>query len=168
MRMETIAAHFSNPDRISNLIKALRENKQFVASVEKFKINCAEKKRTYQKKYTRERRIKDAKFRLLGNLRNRLRFAVSAAGGKKQSRTSNLIGCSIEQLRKHLESLFKEGMTWDNYGQWHVDHIRPCCSFNLLDEKEQSKCFHYTNLQPLWAKDNFAKSGKYDLSKVRF
>ena len=57
-------------------------------------------------------------------------------------------------------------MNWDNYGQWHIDHIRPCASFNLLDPIEQKICFHYTNLQPLWAEDNLKKSNKenyYDL-----
>ena len=52
-------------------------------------------------------------------------------------------------------------MTWENHGVWHIDHIKPCCQFNLIDEEEQKKCFHYTNLQPLWAKDNLSKGGKY-------
>ena len=52
-------------------------------------------------------------------------------------------------------------MSWGNYGKWHVDHIRPCASFNLVNEEEQKKCFHYTNLQPLWAKDNLSKGSKY-------
>ena len=52
-------------------------------------------------------------------------------------------------------------MTWDNYGDWHVDHIRPCCSFDLTKIEEQNICFHYTNLQPLWAEENFKKNGRY-------
>ena len=51
-------------------------------------------------------------------------------------------------------------MSWSNRGEWHIDHIIPCSSFNLLDEKEQEKCFHYTNLQPLWAAENLSKSNK--------
>ena len=54
-----------------------------------------------------------------------------------------------------------EGMSWENHGDWHVDHIRPCCSYDLTIEEEQKKCFHYTNLQPLWAEENLSKGGAY-------
>ena len=57
-------------------------------------------------------------------------------------------------------------MSWDNYGDWHIDHIRPCCSFDLSKIEEQEKCFHYSNLQPLWAEENMTKGGKYDLFKM--
>lgn len=56
--------------------------------------------------------------------------------------------------------MFTNGMTWDNYGQWHVDHIRPCALYDLTKEDQQMACFHYTNLQPLWAKDNMSKGVK--------
>jgi hypothetical protein len=74
--------------------------------------------------------------------------------GKKPASTFKWIGCSPEELKAHLESLFTEGMTWENYGEWHVDHIRPVCSFTA-EEWEQVN--HYTNLQPLWAEDNYSK-----------
>lgn len=77
---------------------------------------------------------------------------------------SALVGCSGEQLAAHLESLFVDGMTWQNYGKngWHIDHKRPCASFDLTDPEQQKQCFHYTNLQPLWWWDNIAKSDKYE------
>jgi hypothetical protein len=53
-------------------------------------------------------------------------------------------------------------MSWNNHGQWHIDHVRPCSSFNLLNPEEQQQCFHYTNLQPLWAADNLSKSDTYE------
>jgi hypothetical protein len=73
-----------------------------------------------------------------------------------------LLGCSLEQARKHIEHQFKEGMNWGNCGfrGWHIDHIIPCSAFDLTKIEEQKKCFHYTNLQPLWAKDNLRKSNK--------
>jgi hypothetical protein len=71
-----------------------------------------------------------------------------------------LIGCSVPQLRKHLEAQFTEGMTWDNHGEWHIDHIKPCASFDLTDAEQQLECFNYTNLQPLWASDNLSKGAK--------
>ncbi len=55
-------------------------------------------------------------------------------------------------------------MTWDNYGEWHIDHIKPCALFDFTKEEQQRECFHYTNLQPLWAKDNMRKSDKYEAS----
>jgi hypothetical protein len=60
-----------------------------------------------------------------------------------------------------LEGKFKERMSWENHGDWHIDHIKPCASFNLLDEEEKKKCFHYTNLQLLWASENLSKGYKY-------
>lgn len=71
-----------------------------------------------------------------------------------------MIGCSIEELKQYLEKQFKEGMTWDNYGEWHIDHIIPCAAFDLTKEEEQLKCFNYTNLQPLWAEENEKKGDK--------
>ena len=77
----------------------------------------------------------------------------------KPTKTTDLIGCSISFLMKHLEDLFVDGMTWENYGLygWHVDHIVPISSFDLTCEKQQKECFHYTNMQPLWAFDNLSK-----------
>jgi hypothetical protein len=61
-----------------------------------------------------------------------------------------------------LEKQFINGMAWENQGEWHIDHIRPCASFNLDNEIERQMCFHYTNLQPLWGFDNMSKHDAYD------
>lgn len=78
-------------------------------------------------------------------------------------RTIDLLGCTISELRQHLENRFIGGMTWENHGLhgWHIDHIRPCASFDLTQPAQQRECFHYLNLQPLWAKDNMSKSAKW-------
>ena len=93
------------------------------------------------------------------------RVAIALKGGHKKTSSTKLLGCSIEHLRDHLESQFEEGMSWDNHSMtgWHIDHIRPCASFDLTDEAQQRECFHYKNLQPLWAKDNLSKNAKYIL-----
>jgi len=96
-------------------------------------------------------------------LRNRVVMALKSQGLKKNKRTVEMIGCSIEELKAHLESRFAVGMAWENRGYWgwHVDHIKPLSLFDLTDEAQQKLAFHYSNLQPLWAKDNFSKKNKY-------
>lgn len=72
------------------------------------------------------------------------------------------VGCDIEALREHIERHFRKGMTWDNQGKWHIDHRKPCASFDLTKEPERDMCFHYTNLQPMWGPDNLSKGNSYD------
>lgn len=111
--------------------------------------------------YMRKRLKTDRNFSILQNLRGRIRKAIK--GSCKSGTTEDLLGCSIEQARAHLESQFTEGMTWENYGLhgWHIDHIRPCSSYDLTSPEQQRECFHYTNMQPLWAVDNIKKSNTY-------
>jgi hypothetical protein len=117
------------------------------------------------KKYEKDRRQTDIDFKMRKVLRSRLGTAIRNQNGTKSDSTINLTGCSIKYLKEHLENKFTDGMTWDNYGEWHIDHIIPCASFNLVHEEEQQKCFHYTNLQPLWAADNLEKGSKLDWVK---
>lgn len=97
-------------------------------------------------------------FKLIQNLRHRIYNALKR--NTKSGHTLELIGCSIENLKLHIESKFKTNMSWSNYGDWHVDHIRPCSSFDLSKPEEQMKCFYYTNLQPLWKSENRSKGAK--------
>jgi hypothetical protein len=113
------------------------------------------------RRYIRGRRESDPAFKLISYIRGRIGIALKSKGAKKGAKTELLVGCSIQELKNHLQTQFKTGMTWDNYGDWHVDHIRPCCSFDLIKIEEQKICFHYTNLQPLWAAENFKKNGRY-------
>lgn len=110
--------------------------------------------------YEKKRKANDPIFKLVKTLRSRLNSALKRKNIKKGFSTMELTGCELNVLKEFLESKFKEGMTWENHGKWHIDHINPCCNFDLEDEEEQKKCFHYTNLQPLWAKENLSKGGK--------
>ena len=92
------------------------------------------------------------------------RTGTSKAGG----RTWNHLPYNPEELKQHVESLFQEGMSWENYGEWHVDHRKPCSSFDLVEEDEQRKCFHYTNLQPMWAIENLSKWASFDPEKFEW
>lgn len=98
-------------------------------------------------------------------MRNRLGHAVkrltSTKGHRLPKKKLSYLGCSKIELKEYIESQFKPGMDWNNYGKWHVDHIRPLSSFNLSVEEERIKAFHYSNLQPLWAVDNIKKSDTY-------
>ena len=95
---------------------------------------------------------------MLRVLRCRQRAALN--GELKTAPTMELLGCTAEHARAHIESQFTKGMSWDNHGMhgWHIDHILPCASFDMADQGQQRQCFHYTNLQPLWATDNLRKS----------
>jgi len=113
-----------------------------------------------QKKYRREKQTAEAK--ITQRLRNRVYQALKNQSAKKITKTMSLIGCDIDCLKIHIEKQFTNGMTWDNHGLhgWHIDHIKPCASYDLAHPEQQKKCFHYTNLQPLWAEDNLRKSDK--------
>lgn len=105
----------------------------------------------------------DIKYKLTCNLRSRLHTALKR--NKKTKHTLELLGCSIDHLKKYLQDKFTTGMTWKKVmsGKIHIDHIKPCCLFDLNNASHQKKCFHYTNLQPLWAKDNRKKYKSYGL-----
>lgn len=111
-------------------------------------------------KALRDRRASDVGFRLKCNLRKRLSFLLRLSLTKKTEQTMDLLGCSIDYLKAHLASKFTEGMSFENYGAWHIDHIRACDLFDLTKETERRECFHYTNLQPLWAVDNLKKNNR--------
>ena len=107
------------------------------------------------------RKAADPSFAVKSNLYRRLNHALN--GAAKADSTMTLVGCTIQDFVAHIEAQWADGMNWDNYGLkgWHIDHIRPCASFDLLDPEQQRQCFHYTNLQPLWADENLKKSDKF-------
>jgi hypothetical protein len=114
-----------------------------------------EKIRKYKENWTDKNKNSPA-FKIKRNLRRRIHHCIK---GQRSAHTMDLLGCEIEQFLKHLESKFMNGMSWENYGSyWHVDHIKPCCSFNLENLDDQRICFHYTNMQPLLAEENLKKS----------
>lgn len=109
----------------------------------------------------RERRARDPMYKFHMALRRRTLYAFHNVGLQKSERTMELVGCTTEQLREHLVSLFKPGMTLENHGSyWHIDHIRPVASFDLSDPEQVKQCFHYTNLQPLTATENLKKGAR--------
>jgi hypothetical protein len=160
--------------------KRYNEKKNYIlAKSKEWRKNNPEKMKEYWKKssvkrkdYFKQYRIKNKDKRSLYNknleatnldykigqrLRHRLYNALKSKGIKKLHKTMDLLGCDIEAFKSHLQSQFKNGMTWENYGKWHIDHINPCINFDLEKSENQKLCFHYTNMQPLWATDNLHK-----------
>lgn len=133
---------------------------------EKYKTisqNWYAKNRTKKLKQNRKNEIKrlqiDPTFRMVKNLRNRLNKLIQ--GKIKSGKTLELLGCSISFFKNYLSVQFRDGMTWENYGvYWHIDHKKPCSLFDLTQEEEQRKCFHYSNMQPLLATENLHKYNK--------
>lgn len=133
-RKRTTAWNKANPDRVN---KNNRENK---------------------KKRIRENPVLAIRYHMSSRLSHIL------AGRAKPAPTMSLVGCSLEDLQAHIQRLFQPGMTWDNYGVhgWHVDHKRPCSSFDFKDPDQVRQCFHFSNLQPLWALDNWIKNDTWN------
>jgi hypothetical protein len=111
--------------------------------------------------YNKKRYNTDPYFRVVCAMRTRLSKLLRQKNIDKNTKFYEYLGCSKVEFINYFQNKFKEGMTWENHGEWHIDHIKPCASFNLLNEEEQKKCFHYTNLQPLWATENLSKGCKF-------
>lgn len=105
-----------------------------------------------------ERKRTDISFKLAINLRNRIRMAMKR--GTKSGSAVRDLGCTVPELKVHLENKFLPDMTWENHGDWHIDHIKPLAKFDLTNLDQFKEACHYTNLQPLWAVDNISKSDK--------
>lgn len=118
---------------------------------------------SYLKEYNRERYATDIQWRMSKILRSHIRHAMMRAKAKKSQNTIKLLGCDWQTFCDHIASQFTGGMTWDLVGkEIHLDHIRPVSSYDLTDPVQQRQCFHYTNYQPMWAKDNLQKHSTYN------
>ena len=122
------------------------------------KTECLKK---YNREYHKNRRKTDPLFKLEGALRTRIVYAFKAKGFKKEEKTVDLLGTDFNTASQHIESLFKEGMSWDNHGEWEIDHIKPFATAKT--EEDLKNLCHYKNLQPLWKSENRQKSGKFDI-----
>lgn len=168
-----------NPSKVSEWSKnSYRRNKSKINEAnrkrwaERYEESYKAVKKAYQtnpdnqEKICLSRRIREARrlktdldYRLRKNLRNRI-HGLMRYGVVKSARTMVLLGCPIDAFKKHIESQFRLGMSWENYGAWQIDHILPCSSFDLSKTDQQFTCFNYQNMQPLWKLDNQKKSDK--------
>ena len=154
----------NNPEkRRASLRKHYQNNRE--------KRNASSRKRSKRPEVKKKKRARhreryhtDPQYRIKKILRSRLRRALK--GKNKSARTMKLVGCSIPHLMEHLKKQFSPGMTWENQGKWHVDHMMPCASFDLSDPEQQRRCFHYTNLQPMWGTENISKGDNILYNRV--
>ena len=142
-----------------SMFNKTRKDKQFCTRI------CCDKhsrllRRDKHKQYFIDKYHNDIQRKLSSCLRSRLNRALK--NNSKRGSAVRDLGCTIEELKKHLESKFKPGMSWDNWTRngWHIDHVKPLSKFDLNDREQLKKACHYSNLQPLWAKDNLSKGIK--------
>lgn len=164
-------SYYQDSEEVKRRVKENRE-KRFREDPEYKKLvrerNRIRQQTTESRKITnannKKRREEDVQFKLRGNITRNTTAAIK--NHFKSGKTIELLGCSIEHLKIYIESLWQPGMTWNNWGRmngdgrsmWQIDHIIPCSAFDLSKPEEQRKCFHWSNLQPLWAIDNIKKS----------
>ena len=116
--------------------------------------------RIVKKNYEKTRKANDPIYKLISNFRTAIYQVLKENNVEKNGHYFEILNYSPEQLISHLEKQFKDNMSWENYGEWHVDHIKPISSFNIneIGDKEFMECWNLNNLQPLWGEENIRKS----------
>jgi hypothetical protein len=153
-----------NPERNRAIAQACywRNPEKWRANRRRYPSKRTAQSREQYRKWAGKKRASDPSFKLLSNLRYRLWFVLK--GKAKATSTVSLLGCSMANFKIYLESLFEPGMSWANYGnkegQWSVDHIMPCAIFDFSKPEHQKRCFHFSNLRPLWHVENLRKHAK--------
>ena len=127
--------------------------------IKEFSLEGKEKYRKSALARYHKRYKTDINYTLAVSLRNRTRMAIKSR--QKSGSAVKDLGCKISKLRKYIENKFVDDMNWNNWGKWHIDHIKPLASFNLSNREEFLRAVHYSNLQPLWKLENLKKSNHY-------
>lgn len=154
----------NNKEHISEKYKKWVENNKEHRNeyIKKWRNNNIEERRVYRNNYEKTRKSIDPIYKLTSNFRTAIYTDLKEKNVSKKGRYFNILGYTIEDLSNHLEKQFKDGMSWSNYGEWHLDHIIPISSFNFknIEDEEFKKCWSLSNLQPLWGSENLSKSNK--------
>jgi len=163
----------ANKDRINewHAVYRAKNKKRIAEAARKYQAAKKEEIAAYKRKwkaanpgwhsnYIRKRSAVDPQFKVAYLLRNRVRRALKQRF--KSGSAVESLGCSVPEALVHIASLFKPGMSWENHGLWHIDHKVPLASFDLSDASQLAKACHYSNLQPLWAKENISKRDRLE------
>ena len=156
----------SNNRRMNNII-AKATGGRYVNQKERVISVEIHQTRVRSRAYQAARKVIDPAFKITSVLRNSIRDAIKRGKGTKSGKTEELLGCSVSYAMEWIAASFKDGMTWENHGEWHIDHIVPCSVFDLTDPEQQKQCFNYRNLQALWAKENLSKNSWHNGRLVR-
>lgn len=149
--------HLKHKDKIKEYYNKWREENKIILSKKQKEYN--KKRQLLTNTKNSERRKNNPQFRILCSIRGRIGMLLKQ---NKSNKTTELLGCSLECFKTHLENQFKPEMTWENYGVvWEIDHITPCSSFDLTDIEQQKQCFHYINTQPLFKTTKISESFGY-------
>ena len=150
-----------NADAVKERVrKYAKENREKLsARNRKYVSRNLNKVRKYKREWYREKRASDPTFRFICGIRHITKEAFKRRGYRKSSRAFEVLGAPHDIVMAHIESLFRDGMSWDNYGKWHIDHIVPLAT--AVTKQDVIKLSHYTNLQPLWAIENLRKGKMY-------
>ena len=144
-----------------------RVRRKYYLKVEKIKNSLPQNKIQRQKKWAK-RYYSDQLFKIKEILKSRLRRILKQKNVRKPLAFRKAFGVSFEEFKTYIENQFVEGMNWNNYGKWHLDHIMPLSFFNLSNLEEYKKANHYSNFQPLWAKENLKKSNKLNYERSNY
>ena len=150
----------NNPEKGNIRMRNWRKNNPNRAKENQKNYRSLSKYKEKRNKSLKLRRLNDPVFRLNSNMSSVIRRSLK--GNKNGNTWNKLVGYDTLQLKQHIEAQFKEGMAWDNYGKWHIDHRVPVSLFNITSAKSKGfkKCWALENLQPMWEKDNLKKSNK--------
>ena len=163
-KVEKKLTEFSKSKRNTDSLRSECKSCQKEYSKEYYQENKRSRKE-YTKEYQRERKKTNSLYKMKCNLRTRTSIAFKRKGYSKNTKTQKMLGVDWKICKAHIERQFTKGMNWNNYGEWHIDHIIPLASANT--ERELKKLCHYTNLQPLWAEDNLYKSDKIQFTQIK-
>lgn len=169
-----------NPERSRESVRRYQASEKGVIVIEAYKksearraslkrYNSSEKKKIASSKYCKTEKYKEyvkgqltkPTVFLARSLRDRVRHILKRGKGKRPGSAVRDLGCSLEFFRGYIEAKFDSPMSWDNYGGWHLDHIKPLARFDLSNREQFLQAVHYTNYQPLWAADNWKKGASY-------
>jgi hypothetical protein len=164
--------YHAHKHEIGDKVRA-RSSRFYHANKHRIKLTPAQKKhkllwqKAWRAKNRDKMRVYDIRSRenIQRSIKNRLRTRITRVLHRnhirKSAKTIDLIGCTWSDFKLHIEHQFTVGMSWENRSLWHIDHIKPCAKFDLTDPEQRKLCFHYTNMQPLWAADNLSKHKKW-------
>lgn len=177
---EKVISEFYNAERGKYGVKSkckkcynINKKKYYIKTKEKrleycrqYTLDNKEKIKEYNREYKKKKYREDPVFKVSSRMRRVIGQCIKRKKYIKKSKTQDILGCDFVFFKNYIQRQFKDGMTWDNYGEWHLDHIKPMATAKT--EEQVLRLNHYTNFQPLWAKENIKKRNKIINKQLRF